>query len=187
MVQVAPVCRQVGRFRVRGHRGVNRLRLRPRVGRHVLSPGTYRIVARALPSGRTVGRTQLVVVDRAGGGEIRSARRADSCGRASASDSSASAHPPAGALGAAAEQKQAPKPKPARHHGVLGAKFVKDAFSPASDAPLRVYALLVLGVALLGVAAFLPKSKPSGLSASLLLGLAGASILLGLTIVYALG
>ena len=47
--------------------------------------------------------------------------------------------------------------------------------------------MLGLAVALLVAAAFLPKSETVGLSASLLLGLVGAAILLGLTIVYALG
>jgi hypothetical protein len=42
-----------------------------------------------------------------------------------------------------------------------------------------------LGVALLAAAASLPKSETVGLSASLLLGLVGASILLGLTLTYA--
>jgi uncharacterized protein YbjT (DUF2867 family) len=51
-----------------------------------------------------------------------------------------------------------------------------------------VYVLLALAIALLGAAASLPKSEiAGGLSASLLLRLVGATILLGLTIVYALG
>ena len=57
VLQVAPDCRRVGRFRVRGHRGVNRVRVPNRVGREPLAPGTYRVVARAVPA-RSNGRTR---------------------------------------------------------------------------------------------------------------------------------
>jgi hypothetical protein len=50
-----------------------------------------------------------------------------------------------------------------------------------------VFGLLAFAVALLSSAAALPKRQTAGLSASLLLGAVGASILLGLTITYALG
>ena len=76
---------------------------------------------------------------------------------------------------------------PVRHHGVLGARFAKGAFFAAKDVPPWVYVLVGLAIALLGAAASLPKSETVGLSASLLLGLVGATILLGLTITYALG
>jgi hypothetical protein len=68
---------------------------------------------------------------------------------------------------------------------VLGARFSKSAFSAAGDVPIWVYGLLAFAVALLAAAAALPKRETAGLSASLLLGLVGAAILLGLTIVYA--
>ena len=185
VLQVAPDCRRVGRFRVRGHRGVNRVRVPTRVGREPLAPGTYRVVARAVPAGRTVGRARLVVVDRASRGEIRAARRADSCAQGSSVGTSDPARPPAGALSVPARPKSAPHP--VRHHGVLGARFAKGAFSAAEDVPLWVYVLLALAIALLGAAASLPKTETVGLSASLLLGLVGATILLGLTITYAFG
>ena len=54
--------------------------------------------------------------------------------------------------------------------------------SLAEDVPLWVYVLLAFAIALLGAAAALPKSETAGLSASLLLGLVGATILLGLTL-----
>jgi hypothetical protein len=183
--QVAPDCRRVGRLRVRGHRGVNRLRLRTRIGRHLLTPGTYRVVARTIPAGRTVGRARFVVVDRASRSEIRTARRANSCAQASRVGALDPARPPAGALSAPAEPKSARDP--AHHRGVLGARFAKGAFSAAEDIPLWVYVLFALSIALLAAAASLPKNETVGLSASLLLGLVGATILLGLTIAYALG
>ena len=185
VLEVAPDCRPVGRFRVRGHPGVNRVRVPIRVGREPLAPGTYRVVARAIPTGRTVGRARLVVVDRASRREIRAARRADSCAQGSSVGTSDPARPPAGALSIPARPKSAPHP--ARRHGVLGARFARDAFFAAEDVPLWVYFLLALAIALLGAAAALPKTETVGLSTSLLLGLVGATILLGLTIAYTLG
>jgi hypothetical protein len=78
-----------------------------------------------------------------------------------------------------------PEPKraqPARRRSVLGASFGKVAFSAADDVPLWVYALLALAIALLGAAAFLPRTEPAGLSARLVLGVVGVAILVGLTI-----
>jgi hypothetical protein len=186
VLQVAPDCRPVGRFRVRGHRGVNRVRIPARIGRKPLAPGTYKVVARAIPGGRTVGRTRLVVVDRANRGQIRAARNANSCGPTSSVGASDPARPlpPAGALSDPAQPKGARHP--ARHHGVLGARFGRAALSAADDVPLWVFGLLAAGVALLAAAASLPKSETVGLSASILLGAVGATILLGLTITYAL-
>jgi hypothetical protein len=185
VLQLAPECRQVGHFQVRGHRGVNRVPVPMRVGREPLAPGTYRIVARAIPGGRTVGRARLVVVDRASRAEIRAARKADSCAQHSSVGASDPARPPAGALSVPPRPKSAPHP--VRHHGVLGARFAKGAYFAADDVPLWVYVLFALAIALLGAAASLPKSKTGGLSASLLLGLVGAAILIGLTITYAFG
>ena len=51
VVQVAPDCRRIGRFRVAGHPGVNRVRFRGHIGGRALDPGTYRIKARTLPRG----------------------------------------------------------------------------------------------------------------------------------------
>jgi hypothetical protein len=185
VLEVAPECRRVGRFRVPGHRGVNRVRIPARVGREPLAPGTYRVVARAIPGGRTVGRARLVVVDRNSRGQIRAARRASACAQGSNVGASDPPRPPAGAVGVAARPKSARHPE--RHHGVLGTRFTKSALSAAEDVPLWVYALLALGVALLAAAAALPKGDAADLSMSLLLGLVGAAILLGLTIVYAFG
>ena len=80
VVQVAPDCRRVGRFRVAGHPGVNRVRFRGRVGGRPLGPGTYRIKARTLPRGRAVVDTKFVVVERPERRVIVSSRGADACG-----------------------------------------------------------------------------------------------------------
>jgi hypothetical protein len=100
--------------------------------------------------------------------------------------------PPAGVLpnhpgGVKAKAGAKDARKPARQQGALGAKFAKGAFSAADDVPLWVYVLLALAIALLGAAAFLPKNENVGLSTSLLLGLMGATLLLGITLAYAFG
>jgi hypothetical protein len=187
VVQVSPDCRRIGRFRVRGHRGVNRVRLRSRVGRHSLAPGTYRIVARTLPGGRTVADTRLVVVERASRREIRAARGANTC-------------PPGAVLAAAGATggRAAPKARrsakagserssqPSRHRGVLGARFARRAVSAAKVVPLWLYALVALAILLLAAGAFLPKARPAGLAASLVFGLTGAAVLLLAMAAYAL-
>ena len=80
VVQVAPDCRHIGRFRVAGHPGVNRVRFRGHIGGRALDPGTYRIKARTLPRGRAVVDTKFVVVERPERRVIVSSRGADACG-----------------------------------------------------------------------------------------------------------
>ena len=185
VLEIAPDCRRIGRFRVRGHRGVNRVPVPSRVGREPLGPGTYRVVVQTLPAGRPVGRARFVVVDRASRGELRAARTADSCAQGSGVGASNPARPPAGVLAAPAAPKSARHE--AHHRGALGAKFRRAVLSGADAVPLWVYGLLALAVGLLAAAAALPKAQPRGLSASLLAGSVGAAILLGLTIAYSLG
>jgi hypothetical protein len=54
LTQVAPICRSVGVFAVRGREGVNRFRFPGRIDRRLLPPGTYRLAARASERVRTV-------------------------------------------------------------------------------------------------------------------------------------
>ena len=190
VVQVSPDCRRIGRFRVRGHRGVNRVRLRGRVGHHSLAPGTYRIVARTLPGGRTVADTRLVVVQHMSRREIRAARGANACppGAVLASASAAGA---TGGLAAPKAHRSAKagserSSQPRRHRGVLGARFTRRAVSAAKEVPLWLYVLVGLAVALLAAAAFLPKARPAGLAASLAFGLTGAGVLLVAMVAYVL-
>jgi hypothetical protein len=187
VIQIAPDCRRIGRFRVRGHRGVNRVQLRGRLGRHSLAPGTSRILARALPGGRTISETRLVIVQDMSQRAIRAARGANACPRAAVSGNgsmSGAPDPPAGSRpGVAGREKTA---KPAQHRGVLGAKFARRAFSAAKRVPLWLDLLFGFAVAMLMAAALLPKAAPAGLTASLVCGLTGAAALLLVTIVYAL-
>ena len=127
VLQVAPDCRRVGRFRVRGHRGVNRVRVPNRVGRE--PTGARDVQGRgASDSGRSNGRARAARRRRSreprrdpSGPESRLVRAGSSVG------SSDPARPPAGALSVPARPKSARHP--ARHHGVLGARFTKSAIS----------------------------------------------------------
>jgi hypothetical protein len=80
VAQVAPVCRTIGHFSVRGRKGTNRIPFAGRVGRKALGPGTYLIVARTR-SGRIVQRLTLVVVGNKAPSpaQLRAARAANVC------------------------------------------------------------------------------------------------------------
>jgi hypothetical protein len=187
VVQLAPECRRLGRFRVHGHQGVNRIRVGRRIGRSRLAPGTYRFVAWTLPGGRRVTDTRLIVVQDASRTALRTARHADNCSRAANSSIHSTQEPiDQGTAGPAGASKPSKDAQPTRHGGVRGAKFAKRAFSAADDAPVGVYVLLGLAIALLGAAAALPKAAPTRRSAPLIAGLSGAGILLGVTVGYAL-
>ena len=61
--QLSPECRIVGRFSVRAHAGLNRVRFAGRVGKRELTAGTYRLTARTR-TGRALARVTIVVVER---------------------------------------------------------------------------------------------------------------------------
>jgi hypothetical protein len=196
VVRVSPDCRRIGRFRVVGRRGVNRVRLGPRVGRHSLRPGTYRLVARAVPGGRTVVDTRLVVVRRPNRAEIAAARSADTCTSAEMSAQSGQDAAPGGGSGAGgptgAKAAVPAKAKPARHQGVLGAKFARKAVEAVRHVPLWLYALLALAIVLLAAAALPLRAAPTRGAASTLarhrgvLALAGAVTLVAVMVTYVL-
>jgi hypothetical protein len=60
VAQLAPVCRPIGLFRVRGRAGENRVRFAGRVSGRILRPGTYELRAR----GRTQARVRVVILAR---------------------------------------------------------------------------------------------------------------------------
>ena len=62
VTQLAPRCGVTRSFQLRGHKGVNRFRFSGRLGGRRLAPGTYRIVARAVSSGRRLFVTRVVIV-----------------------------------------------------------------------------------------------------------------------------
>jgi hypothetical protein len=175
VVRVSPDCRRIGRFRVRGHRGVNRIRLRGHIGRHSLAPGTYTFGARTLPGGRTVVDTRLVVVKRSSRPEIRAAPDANACLRASSSGGGATSgatDPPAGSRRAGDKGVQR-----GRDRGVLGERIARLPYSPGEGVPDWLIVLSTLAVGFLLTAALHPKG-PRQLIASLALGMTVAAVLL---------
>jgi hypothetical protein len=199
-MRVSPDCHRVGRFRVVGREGVNRVRIGPRVGRHRLRPGTYRLVARAVPGGRRVADATLVVARRANRDEIEAARGTDTCtpatgGFGTSTAASAGTSGGGGSTGGPPGSKAAAsaKTKHAKHHqGVLSARFARKAVEAASHVPVWLYALLALAIVLLAAAALPLRAAPSTGTASVLarhrgvLGLAGAGMLVAVMVVYVL-
>jgi hypothetical protein len=190
VIQVAPDCRRIGRFLVAGHAGRNRVSFRGRVGRTRLGPGTYRIKARSLPGGRAVLDTRLVVVTRANRRDIVAARRADVCagpafGGFAAWRSSVSWMPQAKEPTAASDKTE--KRGASNRHGVLGTRFTWTRAGPSR----WLLPLLGLGMALLAVSA-IPIGAGDHHTAELLtrsrsaMALAGAGLLVGVTVAYLL-
>jgi hypothetical protein len=189
--QVAPDCRRIGRFRVHGHAGRNRIRFSGRRVHRTLSPGTYRITARALPGGRAVLDTRLVVVMRANRSEIAAARQADACARAASAESSSTGAVAAGtaqgksaaAAGAGLEQQHGSSD---HRRGVLGARFTWT----SSETSTWLLVLLGLGIALVSASA-LP-IRVDGHAAELLarsrgvIALAGLATLITVAVAYIL-
>jgi hypothetical protein len=160
--QVAPGCRRIGRFRVDGHPGVNRVRFRGRVGRRVLGAGTYWIKARTLPRGRALVNAKLVVVARRDRQGIVSAWSADACGskhdgQSTSTGASSLGKPAGGTMSpAGVKTERSERPSPARD--VLGAGFARDAVNDVKELPLLLF---------------------------ILIGIAGAGLLIGVSVVNA--
>jgi hypothetical protein len=198
--QISPECRRLGRFRVQGRRGLNRVRFRGRIGRRVLGPGTDRIKARTVSGRRALAEKRLVVVSRVNKEEIAAARGADACatGRGgntrslgatggSANGAGTSHHATGGAVNG-----KTSKPRPSRSHGVLGTRFTRNAVDAIKSIPLWLYVLLGLAIALLAVAALPLRVAPNGRTAGILahrrglIALTGAAALVAVTVSYAL-
>ena len=201
VVQVAPDCRRIGRFRVAGHPGVNRVRFRGHVGGRALGPGTYRIKARTLPRGRAVVDIKFVVVERPDRRVIVSSRGADACGstqdvQSPALPFGASAPGMRKAAAAPARVKAVSHERPSRAHGVLGARFAQDAVGAFKTIPSLLFVLLGIAIGLLAVAALPLRLAPTQRAAMTLalhrgaVGLAGTgllvAVLVAMTVVYAL-
>ena len=171
--QVAPNCRTVDHFSVRGHAGKNRIRFPARGSRLRLVPGTYRVAVQTR-SGLLVERVTIVVVDRGrpSRDEITAARAADVCaatagGVAAAGSSSGASNTNGLASSLAGTQlgNSLPESKNTRPGAVLGATLARAA---RAFQPLLV-GLLALAIALLGIAS-LPRLATTGSAANQLLG-----------------
>ncbi len=198
VTRVAPDCRQVGRFRVAGRRGLNRVRFRGRIGRRLLSPGTYRIEARALPGRHLLIHARFVIVTRANKKDIAIARGADVCSTlrtdraASSGQRAGSGVGESGSSGTAANKPSTGGSRArAPDKGVLGVRFTK-AVDVVKAIPLWLFVFLGLAIALLAVAALPLRATPNGRTAVVLahrrrlIALAGAAVLLAVTVAYAL-
>jgi len=200
VMEIAPDCRRVGRFRAMGQQGVNRVRFRGRVGGRALGPGTYRIMARSVPGGRALVDTELVIVSSPESDEIAAGRSANACGSKSSGQSSSSstasastpAKPTAGTPPTTEKGKTDDRAAPGRDRGVLGANFTKIAVDAVKGIPLWVFILLGLAIAILAVAALPLKAAPTRRGASALahhrgaVALTGAAVLLAVTVAYTL-
>ena len=196
VAQTAPTCRRIGRFRVAGHRGVNRVPFRGRVGGRPLGAGTYRIKARTLPRGRAVVDTELVVVERPERRVIASSRGADACGSSQDWQSlvlpfgaSALGNPEAKAATAAAPTparvKAVTHGRPSRAHGVLGTKFAQGAMGAIKTIPSLLYVLFGVALGLLGVSVLPVRLAPTRRAALLLALHRGAVALTGTALMIA--
>jgi len=199
VIQVAPECRRVGRFRVKGRAGRNRVRFRGRIGRRMLGPGTYRIRARTARGARVVD-ARLVIVKRANKNEIANARSADACASAAGHSTSSGSTTGGGtgqaststvaSSGSATSGKSATKSAP-RSHGVLGTHFTK-AVSTVKSIPLILWVVLALAIGLLAVASFPLQATPNRRAAAILvnrrglIALAGAAALAVAMVAYVL-
>ncbi len=195
-VRVAPDCRVVGRFRVSGRAGLNRVQFSGRIGRQVLRPGTYRVTARTLPAYRAkpLG-VPLVIVARPNPlrSEIVVDRASNACTSAGeATQSLAGVH-----SGASAETPQKPGTSGRklslslpRIGGVLAAQFHKS-IDAVKAVPPFLFLVLALAIALLALAATPRKTSPSARLEVLLayrrglIAIAGTTMFLGVVVTYA--
>jgi hypothetical protein len=98
--KVSPTCRTIGRFAVRAHAGLNKVRFVGKVhGRH-LGPGTYQLIARG-GAGRAVSTIVLVILKGSAPSavELEAMRSANVCATTAAAASGAAGTASAGSAG----------------------------------------------------------------------------------------
>lgn len=166
VMQVSPVCRLVGTFRVHGHAGLNRLRFGGRVHGNQLSAGTYRITVRTR-AGRLLAVTTVVVVDARAPSktELAFARQSNVCGSIGVLGAAAARGSFAAAAGGSANEKastivrhQRSSGRPSNNAKPSGGHKLPPVASSAISAVGKakspiVIALLGLAVLMLGLAA----------------------------------
>ncbi len=160
LTRLAPDCRVVGKFRVAGRAGLNRVRFRGRIGRRVLRPGTYRVTARTLrPRGATPVRVHLVIVGKPNPrpGELAAARAANACAPV---DKRESVTAVGGAVAPAPPAGRDSESTFKRVSGVLGTQFTK-AVEVVQGVPTYLFFVLGLAIALLALAALPGRAAPS--------------------------
>jgi hypothetical protein len=195
----------VGRFRVKGHPGTNRVRFRGRIKGRALRPGTYVIRAHALPArGRALVETKLVVFKRRPLPEELGAAQASNACRSSdpgGESTRGGTGPFAGAAkdGKLQVSRRSEGPGPIRVGrskgktpiGVLGVRF-KRAADVVKEVPAILFVLLGIAIGLLATAAMPLRFIPSAHMAAVLayrrtfVALVGAVTLASVAVVYAL-
>jgi hypothetical protein len=163
--QVSPDCHPVGRFSVRGHKGVNHVPFFGRVGRKNLQPGTYTVSART-GSGAGLARVTLVVF--AGPAPSPAALRAEQAANVCAAVQALTSilgGDPSGSGNASTPSSATPGVVPAPRHpsphasgGVLGV----DLADAARSASPFLIALLGAAILLLGTASLPQPAVPGG-------------------------
>lgn len=202
VIRVAPDCRPVGRFRVKGHPGKNRVRFRGRIKGRALRPGTYVIRARTLPARRALTETKLVIFKgRPLPEELAAAQASNTCG-GSFGDTSASstlggaAGPGAGNEGKLRIKRGGEGTEPIRVAtrkkplGVLGVRFTRVA-DAVMEVPAVLFVLLGIAIGLLAAAATPIRFVPTARLAAVLayrrsvVAMAGGITLASVAAVYA--
>jgi hypothetical protein len=201
VMRVAPDCRPVGRFRVKGHAGKNRVGFRGRIKGRALRPGTYVIRARTLPARRALTETKLVIFKRKPlRGEVAAAQASNTCGSSDDDTSSSSTlGSGAGPLGSAGQHgplqvKRGGEPIRVDNNktpvAVLGARFTRAA-DAVKGVPALLYLLLGVAIGLLAAAAMPLRFVPSARMTAVLayrrtfVAMAGAVTLASVAVVYA--
>ena len=202
LIRVAPDCRPVGRFRVKGHAGTNRVRFRGRIRGRALLPGTYVIRAQTLPARRALTETKLVIFNRRPlAGELAAAQASNTC---ASSDGDTS---PWSALGGVAgastgnggkhrTQRESEGSEPIRTDtsknplSVLGVRYTRAA-DAVKQVPAILFVLLGIAIGLLAAAAMPLRLVPSARMAAALayrrtfVALAGAVTLASVAVTFA--
>ena len=193
----------MGRFRVHGHAGKNRVRFRGRIKGRALRPGTYVIRARTVPARKALTETKLVIFKRRPLPEELAAAQASNTCESSDGDTSFSSALGGGAGPLGSKDGKLPvqrgvdgsesirigtRKKPL---GVLGQRFTRAA-DVVKEMPALLFVLLGIAIGLLAAAAMPIRYVPTARMAALLayrrtfVAMAGAATLASVAVVYAL-
>lgn len=150
---------------MKGHAGVNRVGFQGRIGRRVLRPGTYVVIARTLSTkhGTTVFATRLVIfgMRRPSRAQVAAARAADVCPRSPTGifDGGIGNGSTGSASGQAGRSGNPDTSASASPFGVLGERFTAPV-DAVKHIPLLFWVLLGLGGAILATVTALPRVVP---------------------------
>jgi hypothetical protein len=168
VLELSPSCRLAGKYRVRGHQGLNVFRYQGRLHGRRLSPGTYLVIGHSVRSGRRLFAVRLVIVSGANpkASMLKAAGHLNECGLpafapmvgvftmrpGSLSGGSGSGSSLAVTQSPNAELGKAQSDKPSVRGGTLGA--IKTLGSSGATDWRRLLLFVLLGIALAGGAAY---------------------------------